>query len=222
MELKEFFPFWDALTPAWQAGLREAALPRRVGKGERVHNGSEDCVGLLLLQSGRLRVFIVTEEDREITLYRLFERDICLFSASCMMPSIQFDVMVEAEEPATFWQLPAKLYQKLMKECAPAALFTNELMATRFSDVMWVLDQILSKKLDARLAALLLEEAALQGEPRLSVTHEELARHLGSAREVITRMLKYFSAEGLVKLTRGGVALLDEGGLTDLAGDSLR
>ena len=165
---------------------------------------------------------MLSDEGKELTLYRLLERDICLFSASCMMRSIEFEVMVEAEADTEVIHLPAEVFRRVTEQSAPAANYVNELMATRFSDVMWLMDQVLSKKMDGRLAALLLEECELAGSDTLSVTHEQLARHLGSAREVVTRMLKYFQNEGLVHLTRGSIALLDRERLSALAADSLR
>jgi CRP/FNR family transcriptional regulator, anaerobic regulatory protein len=97
-----------------------------------------------------------------------------------------------------------------MNESAPAANYTNELMASRFSDVMWLIEQIMWKSLDKRVAAFLLEEAAIEGTYELKITHETIANHLGSHREVITRMLRYFQNEGMVRLSRGMVAVLDE------------
>ena len=109
-----------------------------------------------------------------------------------------------------------------MQQSAAVANYTNEVMATRFSDVMWLLDQILNKKLDARLAAFLLEESALEQTDTLAITHEMIAEHLGSAREVVTRMLRYMKDEGLVELARGTVKIADAARLQALAGDSLR
>jgi len=102
------------------------------------------------------------------------------------------------------------------------AHYTNELMASRFSDVMWLIDQVMNRRLDSRLAALLIEEEQLVGSNTLDITHEQLAKHLGSAREVVTRMLKYLHSEGLVELKRGRVNILDEQRLRKLAGTSLR
>lgn len=221
--LEKYFPFWKQLSDSQQQRLSQAAVERRAAKGTQLHNGTAGCEGLLIVQSGRLRAFLFSDEGREITLYRLFERDICLFSASCMIRSIQFDISVEAEEDTVFYQISAQIYAQLMKESAAVANYTNELTAARFSDVMWLLDQVLYKRLDSRLAAFLLEENNLNnGEGKLTLTHEEIARHLGSAREVITRMLKYFQAEGLVTLSRGTVLISDIKGLTALAEDSLK
>ncbi len=175
-----------------------------------IHNGSMDCTGLLLVKSGQLRAYILSDEGREITLYRLFDRDICLFSASCMLRSVQFDITIEAEKDTSLWIVPPEVYREIMEESAPAANYTNELMAARFSEVMWRMEQVMWKSMDKRIAAFLLEEAAIEGTARLSLTHETIARHLGTHREVVTRMLRYFQEEGLVKLSRGAVELQDE------------
>lgn len=218
MPFQDYFPIWDKLEPAQQNWLLDNLVARKVEKGTVIHNGSMDCTGLLVVESGQLRAYILSDEGREITLYRLFDRDICLLSASCMIRSIQFDVTVVAEKDTRLWVIPAEVYKGVMESSAPAANFTNELMATRFTDVMWLIEQIMWKSLDKRLAAFLLEEAAIEGSNELKITHEAIANHMGSHREVITRMLRYFQGEGLVRLSRGMVAILDEERLKGMAG----
>ena len=210
MELSSCYPIWNKLTPAQQLLLERNAFYKTVEKGTIIHGGGESCTGLLLVGTGQLRAYILSDEGREITIYRLFERDICLFSASCILNSIQFEVSVEAEKPSGFWVIPAEIYRSVMDESAAAANYTNELMATRFTDVMWLIEQIMWKSLDKRVAAFLLEECAIEKSRDLKLTHEIIARHLGSHREVITRMLRLFQEEGLVKLSRGTVTVLDE------------
>ena len=136
MEFSSFFPVWSRLTAEQQTVLSSNVFSRKVKKDDVIHNGDADCTGLLLIRSGQLRTFILSEDGREITIYRLFERDLCLFSASCMMRSIQFDVAIEAEKDTELWVIPAETYKQLMEESAPLSNFTNEVMATRFSDVM--------------------------------------------------------------------------------------
>ena len=167
--------------------------------------------------SGQLRAFILSDEGREITLYRLFERDICLFSASCMLRSMQFEIMIAAEKDTELFVIPADVYQSVARESAPAANFTTEIMAGRFSEVMWLMEQIMWKSFDRRLARFLLDESALEGTAVLHLTHETIANHLGTAREVVTRMLRYFQSEGLVRLSRGAVELSNHSGLEVLA-----
>lgn len=217
MELRELFPVWEKLTPEQQRQVEAAARPRTAARGAMLHSGPADCVGFLLVRSGQLRVYILSGEGREITLYRLFARDICLLSAACMLRGVQFDVAIEAEKDTELWVLPADRYKRLMEESAPLANYTNSVLAERFSDVMWLVEQVLWKRFDKRLAAFLLEEAALEGSDTLRMTHETIGRHLGSPREVVTRMLRYFQGEGLVRLARGSVELTGRERLRELA-----
>ena len=216
MAFEDHFPVWNKLEPAQQERLLRGLVARNVEKGATLHGGNRDCTGLLVVESGQLRVFLLSDEGREVTLYRLFERDICLLSASCIIHSIQFDVTVAAEKETRLWVIPAEVYKDVMAASAPLANFTNELMASRFTEVMWRIEQIMWKSLDRRLAAFLLEEAAIEGGDALKITHEAIANHLGSHREVITRMLRYFQSEGLVGLSRGMVTILDQARLRAL------
>ena len=207
MEISDFFPIWNQLAPAQQRQLEAAAQRRQVKAGTVLHRGSGDCLGLLLIESGQLRVYLLSGEGREVTVYRLLPRDICLFSASCMLRSIQFDLTIEAEKDTAFWMLPPDVYQGVMAQSAALSGYTNEIMAARFSEVMWLMEQILWQRFDKRLAAFLLEESGLEGSEVLRMTHEKIANHLGTAREVVTRMLRYFQDEGMVELSRGTVTI---------------
>lgn len=217
MDFQDYFPVWNRLTAAQQNRLLNGLTSRKVKKGTILHNGSADCTGLLLIKTGQLRAYILSDEGREITIYRLFDRDMCLFSASCILNSIQFEITITTEKDTEFWLIPSELYKNLLAESAPLANYTNELMAARFSDVMWLIEQILWKSLDKRLAAFLLEEAAIEDSNELKITHEIIANHLGSHREVITRMLRYFQSEGIVKLSRGKIILQNPERLEALA-----
>lgn len=211
MELSEFFPqIWEKLTPVQRKKMEEASMSRTVKKGTILHNGSMDCMGLLLIRSGQLRAYILSEEGRQITIYRLFERDLCLLSASCIMKNIQFDITIEAEKDSEILIIQPKVYRDLMEESAAIANYTNDIMSSRFSEVMWLVEQVMWKSFDKRLAAFLLEEAALEGTACLAITHEKIANHMGTAREVVTRMLRYFQSEGMVHLKRGTVEITDE------------
>ena len=217
MNIADYFPIWNKFTPQQQQLVQDTLLRRQVSKGTVVHDGSADCSGLMLIRSGQLRVYMLSEEGREITLYRLFDMDICLFSASCVMQSVQFDVMIEAEKDSEMWIIPPHIFQRLKNESAAMANYSNDLMASRFSEVMWLMEQIMWKSFDKRLAAFLLEEAALEETNQLKITHEAIGNHLGNPREVVTRMLRYFQSEGMVNLSRGTVEITDEKKLRSLA-----
>ncbi len=221
MEIQEYLPFWGKLTDAQRALVRDTARPMQFARGAVLHEGGT-CTGLVIVTQGRLRAYTLSGEGRELTLYRLLERDICLFSASCALRGLDVDITLSAETDTEILLLPSEVFKELQEQSAAVAGFANEMMATRFSDVMWLMDQLLNRKLDSRLAAFLLEESNLEGAETLSITHERIAAHMGSAREVVTRMLKYFQNEGLVQLGRGSVTLLDADRLRAVAGDSLR
>ena len=217
MDFSTHFPIWDKLTPAQQKTISQTSFQRSVSKGTVLHNGSVSCLGMLLILSGQLRSYIVSDEGREITLYRLFERDVCIFSASCVMQNIQFEVTIEAEKDSEILVLPPHIYKSLMEESAPMANFSNQIMAIHFSEVMWLIEQIMWKSFDKRLAAFLVEETLLENTDILKITHEKIANHLGTAREVVTRMLRYFQSENLVRLSRGTIEITDKKGLEELS-----
>ena len=219
MGIENVFPVWDKLTESEKKLLRSSAVKRKVEKGRILHKNSDECLGMVIVTEGQLRAFVLSESGREVTLFRLFELDFCPFTASCVFSGIQFDVSVEVEKDTEFWLIPPNVYRDLMERSTAVANYTNELMASRFSEVMWLMEQIMFKSFDKRLAAFLLEESNIENSDRLEMTHERIANHLGSAREVVTRMLKYFQNEGAVKLSRGAVEITDRKKLAEIAED---
>ncbi len=213
MNYLTYLPVFDKLSKEQQDILTNASQIRKFRKGEFLHNGTNHCTGLILVLSGQVRAFTISNDGREITMYRLFERDICLFSASCMMNSIQFDITISAQKDTEVLIIPTDIYKSVMETSASLANYTNEIMASRFSDVMWLIDQIMWKSFDKRLAEFLLNESTIEGTNTLKITHEEIGNHLGNPREVVTRMLKHFQNEGMVKLSRGTIEIIDETGL---------
>lgn len=216
MSVSEYFPIYDQLTPEQQKALDASASLRCVPKGTVVHNGDLDCIGLLVIRSGQLRVYITSDDGREITIYRLLDRDICLLSASCVLKSIQFDITISAEKDTELLVISPHFYKKLMEESAAVANYTNQILSSRFTDVMWLIEQIMWKSFDKRLARFLIDEAVLEQTNHLQITHEKIASHLGTAREVVTRMLKYFQSEGMVRLTRGAIEIVNEERLEEM------
>jgi CRP/FNR family transcriptional regulator, anaerobic regulatory protein len=214
--LKNVLPFWEKLTEEQKLSLSNSAAPRRYHRGESMQNTSAQCAGLFLVKHGQLRIFIISENGKEITLYRLFDNDICIFSASCIMKNINFQIYVEAEQKTEVLLIPTSVYNQLNQTSLPVLDYTNQLMASRFSDVMWVMEQVLFTSFDKRLAHFLLEQSTIDGFDNLTITHEAIAKHMGSAREVVTRMLKYFQDEGMVKLARGEITLTDRKKLENL------
>ncbi len=215
--LRDNLPFCDKVTKEQIRQLEESVTVLFLSKGEILPSGSADCSGLFLVKSGQVRAFILSESGKEITLYRLFERDICIFSASCIMRNISFDIHLQAEEDCKILVIPTLIYERLNKNSLAVSDFTNQLMSSRFSDVMWLMEQILFMRFDRRLALFIIEQSAIEGSDTIIITHETIARHMGSAREVVSRMLNYFQNEGIVSLSRSMITILDRKKLEKLA-----
>ena len=216
MSFQDHFPVWNQLNTDEQRLLLDSLSFQTVPKGTLFRGGGGERSALILIRSGQMRAFVYSEEGREITIYRLFAGDMCLLCAPCVVRAIQFDVTVQAEKETEFWRIPAQVYQDLMARSAAVANYTNELMANRFSEVMSRMEQFMWKRMDKRVAAFLLQESAIEGTRELRVTHEAIANHLGSRREVITRTLREFQSAGLVALSRGMVTILDQEKLSAL------
>ncbi|MBP5198236.1 MAG: Crp/Fnr family transcriptional regulator [Lachnospiraceae bacterium] len=216
MEIAEFFPVWGELTKTEQDELLTNAVKKTVPAGVLIHDSNEECEGLILVTDGMLRAFITSPEGREVTLYRILPGQICLFSASCILRDIHFDITVQTEKETAYYLIPSHKFKRLSENSLVISRYINEIMSARFSDVMWLLEQIMWQSMDKRLAGFLLEEASLEGTDKLIITHEKIASHLGTAREVVTRILKYFAGEGLIELKRGEVDIIDRMSLEDL------
>ena len=210
MELSKYLPFWDKLTEAQRQRITQLVEYRKVTKDTHIHDSSAECLGLVIVRSGQLRAYILSEDGKEITISRLFEYDVSLLSASCVMPDLQLNVMIEAEKDTEFWSIPAYLFKNLMEESLAVSNYSRSLLSSNFSELMWLMEQIMWKSFDKRLAAFLLEESQLEDSLILKLTHEKIANHMGTAREVVTRMLRYFQSEGMVKLTRGTIEIVDK------------
>jgi CRP/FNR family transcriptional regulator, anaerobic regulatory protein len=207
--LTDTLSFWKDLSDIQRNNLQQSIVKKHFVKSESMHGNSEHCSGLFLIRKGQVRAYIISESGKEITLYRLFERDVCIFSASCMMKNISFDIYVEVEKDTEAYLIPTAVFHKLSQDSLPVQVFTNNLMASRFTEVMWIMEQALFMSFDKRLANFLLEQTTIEASDTLEVTHEKIANHLGTAREVVTRMLKYFQNEGIVILNRGTIEILD-------------
>lgn len=212
----EQLPFWPSLSERERDMVRRSAVLRRYEKGALIHDGGNECLGMLLLLSGEIRTYLLSDEGREVTLYRLYAGDVCVLSASCVISQITFDTQISAQQETEVLIIPASIIAALREENLSLRCFLYELATQRFSDVMWAMQQILFKSLDRRLATFLLAEAERTGSSAIRMTHEQIAQHISSAREAVARMLKNFSEDGLVSLKRGAITLLDRSALIDL------
>ena len=213
---REIFPFWASLETKDRELLCRQSATVTYRKGANVHDGTE-CTGVIIVKTGCLRLYILSEEGKEITLYRLSAGDLCMLSASCVLQSITFDVFVDAETDSECCLINGAVFAAVSERNPYVKIFALETAVGRFSDVMWVMQQILFMSFDKRLAIFLWEEISQTGSDTVALTHEQIARYMGSAREVVSRMLKYFTAEGITEVSRKGVKVLDKKKLRDLA-----
>lgn len=204
------FTFWDKLNDNQKKSILNNTEPVQYKKGTTIHAGDNDCVGVLIIKKGEMRVYMLSEEGKDITLYRLRDGDICTLSASCILKNITFDVNIDAETDCDILQLDAKFYNQLCNKNIYAENFSQKVIIERFSDVMWTIEQILFMSFDKRLAIFLSDEMNRKQLDIIELTHEQIAKYVGSAREVVSRMLKYFASEGIVELSRGGVKIIDK------------
>lgn len=159
--------------------------------------------------SGELRAFIISDEGREITLFWLRAGDDCALSASCVLPEITFETQLRTTKDAKLLLIPSGLYERLMTSNIYVRCFTYELAAQHFSNVMWVMQQIVFHGFDERLATYFVEEYERSGSREIRKTQEEIAEATNSAREVVARMIKQFVSDGLIESKRGVIILKD-------------
>ena len=206
---REIFPFWDVCSEKDKDDICQNSRALSYPRVTQIHNG-EDCSGVILVRTGCLRVYMMSEQGKDITLYRLYPGDLCMLSASCVLQAITFDVFVDAEEDSECYVISGSAFSMVSERNAQIKIFSLQTALSRFSDVMWVMQQILFMSMDKRLAIFLLDETARTGGDTVFLTHEQIAKYMGSAREVVSRMLKYFSGEGIVSLSRKGVKIIDK------------
>ncbi len=214
---KQIFPFWECLSDDEKNQLLRFSTEMKFPKNTVIHGGSAECTGAIIVISGCVRAYIMSDEGREITLYRLYPGDICTLSASCVLEAITFDVFIDSVEDSECVILSGKVFAEIADKNIYVKNFALETAVERFSDVMWVMQQILFMSLDKRLAIFLWDEIAKSENDVISLTHEQIAKYMGSAREAISRMLKYFVSEEIVELSRSGVKITNKKKLKELA-----
>lgn len=207
--LSRMLPFWKDLTAAQQAELEEKTAQEDYRKGTILHLGGRECVGVQLVLEGQIRVYITSPGGGEITLYRLVEGDVSILSAACMMKGMDIELDMQMEEDARICTIPKEVYKKLNDGNTSVKDYTMEMVSEKFSDVMWLFNQYVFSNVASRLSDAILEHRALAGSDILEITHDVLARDIGTAREVVTRLLKQFQLDGYVRLTRGRIEVLN-------------
>lgn len=209
-------PYYDKLSDQEKQLILDNSTIQSFKKGDAIFAGGHRCLGYLLIISGDVRSYILSEEGREVTLFRLHEGDTCVLSASCVIEQITFDSFLTADSDCRIFIFNSRAFGKLSQMNIYVKCYMYELLTERFSTVVWTMQQILFMGYDRRLANFLLSEQERTGRYEIRLTHDQIASHTGSAREVVARMLKRFASEGYVEMHRGCIKLIDIDGLKQL------
>lgn len=215
--IEENVPFWNVLTDLQKKKMIEHSYIHKYKEGTIMNYSGENCTGVQIIKSGRAKVFISSPDGRAITLYRLLDRDVCMLSAGCMLKNLNFGVNLEAETDCEAVVIDGNTYQEISEENSAVKDFTLAIVSSKFSEVMWLLEHLVFSNVGKRLASSLLEQRNLLESSSLNITHDKIAIDLGTAREVVTRLLKQFQLDGLVELSRGKIKIVDEKGLQKIS-----
>lgn len=211
--LVAFYPALAGLAPDLLAQLARPGAVIHLPAGTQVFAEHQPCNGFPLLLAGSIKVVKSAASGREILLYRVEPGGSCIITSSCLLGHSDYNARGVAESPLSLLVLPLPLFSRLMAEHAPFRDFVFHLFAERIAELMQLVEEVAFARLDQRLAKLLLAKP----EGVLNVTHQQLAEELGSVREIVSRLLKGFAAQGLVALGREQVTLLDRAGLKGIA-----
>ncbi len=204
------FPFWDKMSDYDKETFCLSSQIVKFNKGTNIHDGN-NCTGIILVRTGSLRMYMLSEDGKEVTLARYFPGEMCILTASCVLHTVTVDIFVDSEDNSDCVVIGGCAFEDLARRMTDAKVFALESALSCFSDIMWVMQQILFMSMDKRLAIFLLDESAKSGSDTIKLTHEQIAKYMGSAREVVSRMMKYFVAEELVTTSRsGGIKILDK------------
>lgn len=212
MENKEYLeqlPFWKNLTLEEKKQLNRFTAIKHYKKGDMIYSENNECLGAVMIISGKSRIYIMSDEGREITLFKLKEMECCVLSASCIISKITFETYMMAESDCKILIINYTFFKELINKNIYVKCFVYELLTQRLSTVMLVMQPILFDKLDKRLALFLINECKKLENNEIRMTQEEIAKNIGSTREVVTRMLNKFEAKGLIELSRKRIVVKD-------------
>ena len=195
----------------------DAAWITRIPTGRDVFVEGDHVDAIALLISGVVRVYKVGETGREITLYRFGLGESCILTANAILSQQSFPAIATVEQAAEAVMIPADTFRDWVRRYDLWRGFVFDLLSQRLSNVMALVDEVAFRRLDVRVAALLLERS--QAHNPLHITHQEIAAELGSSREVISRVLEDFADRGQIRSARGSIEVLDAQSLkTRIAG----
>jgi CRP/FNR family transcriptional regulator len=210
--LDALYPVLKALPGPARQRITSAAVLATLPAGSVVFDERQPCAGFPLVLDGAIRVAKLSAGGRELPLYRVTPGETCIITSSCLLGNVPYNARGVAESETTLALLPQGMFAELLA-LEPFRSFIFNLFAERMADLMQLVEEVAFRKLDQRLAALLLGKGRL-----VHATHQQLADELGSVREMVSRLLKGFAGQGFVALGREQIEILDAAGLRHVAG----
>lgn len=207
--IEEHIQFWNKLSSEEQALVTQNASCRKYDKGHNLFSSGQECLGLVIVKSGKLRTYTLSDDGREVTFCRLESGSVCMLTASCALNTISVDIVIDVEEDSDVLIINSKCISTIVAQNIYAEQFLLRAAVDKLTEIIWCLQQILFMSIDKRLAGFLKDEAGRLNSNEIKLTHEQIAKYMGSAREVVSRMLKYFEQENIVQLQRGNIKIID-------------
>ena len=207
--LSENLAFWNDLTCQDKKSLVENTYYQHYRKNDLVHGGKSICTGMLYIIKGDLRGYVLSDDGKEINVNKLNKENVCILSASCVMGSLFKDFYLEALSDTSLINIDVNFLQLLAEKYPSVKIYVYEISSTRYTKVLKKMQDILFLSVEKRLAIKLLDEYELQNSIVLRITHDDIAKDIGSVREVVSRSLKQFQKHDIVKLSRASVELID-------------
>src|SRR5574344_469995 len=206
LQICKEYEFWNKLNDENKNDIVKESKIEEYKKGKLIYSPTQKCKGIIRVIKGCCRIYILTEDGREITLYKIYEGDVCTLSASCMMNEVMFDTFMVAEEDTKLVLTNVFVLKKIMEKNIYVENYMYKMTISKFSELMWSMQDLLFTSLDNRLALFLIKE---EEDKKVMLTHEKIAIQLGSSREVISRILKKFEKDNIITLARNEITILD-------------
>lgn len=207
--LEQTLPFWKDLTKEQQELFCQCSTISRYFKGETVFNPLKKHAGLKIVWQGQMRISMLSGKGMEILLYQLKSKEICVLSVLSLMNQFEWNIYAEADQDSVVLSIPAQEYLKVSQENPAVHAYNQETTIQRMGEVIQITSQSAMANTEERLADLLLRYHRQERSMELCLTHESIAKDMGTAREVVSRTLKQFQKQGILEMGRGKIMLLD-------------
>lgn len=209
MFLQKSLPFWEALKNDEKQLILNNIQKRSYDANSIVHHVGTDCIGLKIVRQGLVRVFVYSTNGSEITLYRLTSKDTCVLSILCLLKNLNLDINIEAVEDTVIYIIPIDIYNRLLNSNKAVYDYDKETTSQRLTEVVTAFSDVLFLSVGKRIVDILVYYSNMYNSDVIQITHEKIAKDIGTVREVVTRTLKNLQDLNLVEVSRGQIKILD-------------